>query len=152
MKPTIVLIAHNIRSLWNVGSFFRSADCFGVEHIYLTGYTACPPRIEIAKTALGAQEWIPWSYERDPMVILLKLRTEGFHILALEKNERSRPLTSRSYGPRIALIVGNEITGVPNHLLSEADSIGEIPIVGRKESLNVAVACGIALAMLRREA
>ena len=76
MGKDIVLLAHNIRSLWNVGSFFRTADAFGVEKIYLTGYTGLPPRREISKTALGADEWIPWEHRDDPMEVIEELKKE----------------------------------------------------------------------------
>ncbi len=140
-----VLLAHNIRSLWNIGSFFRTADAFGVSHIHLTGYTAAPPRDEITKTALGAEEWIPWSKEEDPLEVIKKRRKEGFEIVALEIAAGSIPLSSFIPTKPVCLIVGHEVTGVPQELLAAADCSVSIPMSGRKESLNVSVAVGVAL-------
>jgi 23S rRNA (guanosine2251-2'-O)-methyltransferase len=143
-----VIIAHNIRSLWNIGSFFRTADAFGVPHIHLTGYTAAPPREEITKTALGAEQWISWSRDADPLVVIGKRKSEGFRILSLEISDKSTPLPSITGGQPTCLIVGHEITGVPEELLRASDHIVHIPMIGKKESLNVSVAFGIALYQL----
>lgn len=149
-KPRrIRLLVHNVRSLWNVGSFFRTCDAFEVEQLILTGYTAIPPRKEIAKTAIGADKTIPWIHEKDPMAALRRAKDEGFSVLSLERNATSEPLSA--YVPRgdILLIAGNELTGVPDEVLKESDKVLEIPMLGKKESLNVAVAAGIALHHLR---
>ncbi len=145
MKTNIVLIAHNIRSLWNIGSFFRTADAFGVSHIHLTGYTAIPPRTEISKTALGAEEWIPWSHTNDPMTVIEKRREEGYEIVALEITGKSTALSDFNLQKPICLIVGHEVLGVSDELLKVCDTALHIPMVGKKESLNVSVALGIAL-------
>ncbi len=146
---SIILLAHNIRSLWNVGSFFRTADAFGIERIILTGYTATPPRREISKTAIGAQDWIPWSFERDPIIAMIALKEMGYTIVGLELTERSQNLTDYVPDNKLCLVVGHEVTGVPKELLSICDSVVAIPMCGKKESLNVAVAAGIALHHLR---
>ena len=146
---SISLLVHNIRSLWNVGSLFRSSDAFAVAHLYLTGYTACPPRHEITKTALQAETWMPWSYEKDPLTVLAQERKKGSTIVALEKAKGSIDLRSYDAPDRLLLIVGHEILGVPNTLLQESDAILHIPMHGKKESQNVAVAAGIALNQLR---
>lgn len=143
------LLALNIRSLWNVGSFFRTADAFAVEHLYLAGYTAVPPRREISKTALGAEAWIPWSAEPMPVTILQNLKDEGWQIVALELTTESVPLETAALSERVCLIVGNEIGGVPADILALCDQTVHIPMLGRKESLNVAVATGVALYQLR---
>lgn len=145
MKRSIVIIAHNIRSLWNIGSFFRSADAFGIDHIYLTGYTAAPPRKEISKTALGAEAWIPWSKTNDPMIVIGKLKKDGYRIVALEKTKGSVPIQEYANSDRVCLILGHEILGVPDDLLKESDAIVHIEMQGKKESLNVSVAAGIAM-------
>ena len=167
MKHSIIILAHNIRSLWNIGSLFRSSDAFGVSHIHLTGYTAAPPRMEIGKTALGADEWIPWSKDLDPVKVIEQRRKEGFRIVALELKEGSIPLQDFTVSCRInsaanrcqeiqanshqetrfpiCLILGHEILGVPDELIKLADDIVSIPMGGRKNSLNVSVAAGIAL-------
>ena len=148
-SKTIILLAHNIRSLWNVGSFFRTADAFAVEKIYLTGYTATPPRREIAKTALGADEWILWEYEKDPMKLIEKLKNDGWRIVGLEITDQSQDITHYHPTEKICLIVGHEVTGVPKEILSLCDDVVHIPMLGKKESLNVSVATGIALERLR---
>lgn len=146
----IVVIAHNIRSLWNVGSFFRTADCFGVEKLYLTGYTATPPRREISKTALGAEDWIKWEYADDPKFIIKKLKIKNYKIVALELTEDAKELKDYQPSEKICLILGHEVTGVPEELLELADDIVQIPLIGKKESLNVSVALGIALYGLQK--
>lgn len=145
MKQEVVIVAHNIRSLWNIGSFFRTGDAFGVSHLHLTGYTAVPPRTEISKTALGADEWIPWSHDTDPLRVIAKRREAGYEIVALEITENAVSLSSYVATKPVCLIVGHEVTGVPSELLSASDKALSIPMSGRKESLNVSVALGIAL-------
>ncbi len=148
MKRPIVLIAHNIRSVWNVGAFFRTADAFGITHIHLTGYTSSPPRYEISKTALGSEEWIPWSKTDDPFTVMKERRDEGYEIVALEISKGSIPLSDFHSKKPLCLIVGHEVLGVSPELLQAADSSVHIPMLGKKESLNVSVALGIALYQL----
>lgn len=143
------LLAHNIRSLWNVGSFFRTCDAFRVERLYLTGYTGTPPRKEIAKTALGADETIPWEHADDPLAVLRRLREEGWQLLALERAEGAVALGSVPVGGKVCLVVGHELSGVPAEQRTLCDATVMIPMLGMKESLNVAVAAGIALYVLR---
>ncbi len=149
MDKRINLLAHNIRSLWNVGSLFRTCDALGIEKLYLTGYTATPPRREISKTAIGAEEWVPWVYERDPLVVVQQMREEGWKIVSLEQTPGAIELSKYEYDGKLCLIVGNEIQGVPKDLLDQSDNVVCIPMYGKKESLNVAVAAGIALHHLR---
>lgn len=149
MKRRICLLAHNVRSLWNVGSFFRTCDAFAVEKIYLTGYTGHPPRKEITKTALGAEKSVPWEHAPDPVTILHSLRRDGWSIVALELAETAVNLLDYSAPTQICLVVGHELSGVPQEILDLADAIVKIPMLGAKESLNVAVAAGIALHSLR---
>ena len=146
---TVRLVAHNIRSLWNVGSLFRTCDAMQVEKLYLTGYTGQPPRKEITKTALGAEEFVAWEHFDDPLPLVEDLRKEGWHVVSLEQTERSIPLAA--FQPRypLCLILGNEIAGVREDLLALSDAVIQIPMLGKKESLNVAVASGIALYTLR---
>ncbi len=145
MQQKIVLIANNIRSLWNIGSFFRTADAFSVEHIHLTGYTAAPPREEISKTALGAEKSIPWSKSEDPMIVIDRRRLEGYEIVALEITGNSMPLSDYIPKKPVCLIVGHEVLGVSEAMLKSSDVVVHIPMLGKKESLNVSVALGIAL-------
>jgi len=141
----IVLLAHSIRSLWNVGSLFRTADSFAVEKIFLTGYTATPPRREISKTALGAEEFVPWEQADDPAQVIATLKKQGFTIVALEQARGAIDLKDFEPPSQVCLIVGHEVLGVPKELLCLSDAVVQIPMHGKKESLNVSVAAGIAL-------
>jgi len=129
-----------------VGAMFRSADAAGVAKIVITGYTATPPRKEIDKVALGAQETVPWEYCEDPVEAVRKLKEAGVRVFGLEIAENSRPYTAlgREEFP-VALLVGNEVEGLGDDLLRECDDVLEIPQYGTKHSLNVAVAAGIAI-------
>lgn len=169
MHSSIYLILDNIRSLHNVGSIFRTADAFGVSKIYLCGYTGKPvdrlgkPVKEIEKTALGAEKTVPWEYVQHAWRIMEKLKKEGAQILALENNvpvavaldqvatSSRRSGIPRNDGRGIALIVGNEVKGLSPEILKRVDAIVSIPMRGKKESLNVSVACGIALYALTRQ-
>ena len=142
----MILIAHNIRSLHNVGAFFRTADAFGVEKIYLTGYTGCPPRKEIAKTALGSEHRIPWEHRENIDELLLELNSAGKKIVALEISNRAIRVEALQIPvEQVALIVGSEVEGISQQTLEQCDEIIEIPMIGVKKSLNVSVATGIAL-------
>lgn len=149
MGRHIRLLAHNIRSLGNVGSFFRTGDAFGVERIYLTGYTGLPPRKEISKTSLGADEWTPWEHADDPMTVLRALKDEGWTTLALELTPDAVDLLDYAVPDKVCLVLGHEVEGVSDDLLSACDATVRIPMLGKKESLNVAVAAGVALHRLR---
>ncbi len=157
----ICLIALDIRSSENVGSFFRTADACGVNQIYLVGITPAPidkfnrPDSKIAKTALGAEKSVPYLYEKTINTTLKKLKKDDYIIIALEQAPNSvdyRKIISLlgSLATKLALIVGNEVTGIPKNVLSKVDHIIEIPMRGIKESLNVSVATGIALYELTR--
>lgn len=148
-KRSIVLLVHNVRSLWNVGSFFRTCDAFDVERVILTGYTPVPPRKEISKTAIGAEKTIPWTYEKDPIDAVKALQKEGFSIVSLERVTGSVPLCRYTPADRVCLVAGNELAGVPEEIRNLSDAVVEIPMLGKKESLNVSVAAGIALYHLR---
>lgn len=146
---TIRLMAHNIRSLWNVGAFFRTCDALAVEYLYLTGYTGHPPRIEITKTAIGADHTVPWEHARDPLPIIEQLKKDGWQIVSLELTDRSVDISTFMPAEKVCLIVGHELEGVPATMLDLSDAVVEIPMLGQKESLNVSVAAGIALHRLR---
>lgn len=149
MNRHILLLAHNVRSLWNVGSFFRTCDAFAVEKIYLTGYTGCPPRKEITKVAIGAEQTVSWEHAEDPLPVLTNLKREGWQIVALELSPGAIPLSTFQPKDRVCLVVGHELAGVPEEIRRLSDAIVSIPMLGTKESLNVAVAAGIALHALR---
>lgn len=142
---------HNIRSAENVGSMFRTADAFGIEKIYLTGYTPAPldrfkrPVHKIAKAALGAEKTVPWERVEDISHCVTTVRQAGVRVVVLEQDARAIALSDYTPPASWALMVGNEVTGLEPEALALADDVVEIPMLGQKESLNVAVACGIAL-------
>ncbi|NTW53011.1 MAG: RNA methyltransferase [Chlorobiaceae bacterium] len=145
-RHPVTLMLHNIRSMWNVGSMFRTADAAGIEKIVITGYTATPPRKEIDKTALGAQNTVPWQYIEDPAEAVAMLKAEGKRVFGLEIAANSRMYTELTPGDfPLVLIVGNEVVGLGDELLSLCDDVLEIPQYGIKHSMNVAVAAGVAL-------
>ena len=152
-----ILILHNIRSVYNVGSIFRTADAAGVSKIYLSGYTPTPldrfkrERPDLAKVALGAEKTIPWEYYKNGYAALTKARKDGFTIVAVEQDKRATPLFSykRKKNAKLSLLLGNEVRGVSKAMLAKCDDIVEIPMHGKKESLNVSVAAGVALFTLR---
>jgi tRNA G18 (ribose-2'-O)-methylase SpoU len=147
-----ILILHNIRSVQNVGAMFRTADAAGINKIYLTGYTPTPldrfgrKRRDVAKSALGAEEFVPWE-QRSLPALLRSLRRAKYFIIAIEQDKKSTDYkTLRLHrGQGNVFIVGAEVTGIPKNVLEKCDIIAEIPMKGKKESLNVSVALGIAL-------
>lgn len=143
----LILIAHNIRSLHNVGAIFRTADSFGVDKIYLTGYTGSPPDPKITKVALGADEYVSWEKVKNLGPLLKKLRAQKIRIAVLENNVKYKTIPLPKYRAKfpLALILGEETKGNTKQILDLADDILEIPMHGQKESLNVSVACGVAL-------
>jgi tRNA G18 (ribose-2'-O)-methylase SpoU len=145
----MLIIAHNIRSLHNVGSIFRSADVFAVEKLYLTGYTGAPPQKEIAKTALGSENRVAWERRGEILPLIEELKSQGFSVIGLETGGESRPIDTFSKG-RVVLVLGSEVTGIEPELRDKLDALAEIPMSGRKKSLNVSVAAGIAMFVLSR--
>jgi tRNA G18 (ribose-2'-O)-methylase SpoU len=141
----------NIRSLYNVGSMFRTSDGAFIRRLYLCGYTPVPPRSEISKTSLGATDSVSWLHFRDPLEAIAHARNEGMKICALEHTTRSVPVftLTREVFP-VCLVVGNELTGVSRGIIETADLAVEIPMYGVKQSLNAAVAYGVALFELMR--
>ena len=142
--PELVALLANVRSLWNVGSIFRSADGAGVGRLILTGITGTPPRPEIAKTALGAEEAVPWVYEADPETAARRVREAGHRLLVLETTSEARSLTEVDVSGPVCLVLGHELAGVSPPLVGLADELVSLPMRGVKKSLNVAVAFGIA--------
>jgi tRNA G18 (ribose-2'-O)-methylase SpoU len=140
----ISVLLENIRSLHNVGSVFRTCDACLFDMVYLTGYTGVPPRKEITKTALGADETVPWKHYKDPVYIAKKLKKQGVRLVALETSKNAIPF--HRYTPKfpMCLMVGHEVTGLSDKLLKLADDIIILPMRGRKSSLNVSVAFGVA--------
>lgn len=149
--PSFSLILPNIRSGHNVGAMFRTADVCGVDHIYITGYTATPPHPAIDKVSLGAERWMPWTYRKDPCRLIRGLKKLGARVVALEKTQDSADIATMRFTAPLALVVGNEVEGVPADLLSLCDGVAHIPMYGKKESLNVSVAAGIAMYVIRKK-
>ena len=140
----ISILVENVRSVHNVGSIFRSADGFGANMIYLTGYTAYPPRDDLAKTALGSENAVPWEYLENPIEMAEKIKKQGIRIVLLEQTVTSKSIYDIKWQFPICFIVGNEVDGVSDELSSLADIHAEIPMRGVKQSLNVSVATGVA--------
>lgn len=138
------VICDNIRSLENVGSIFRTADALGVTKIYLCGITGKPPHHKISKTALGAEKDIPFEYEKQTLRLIKKLKKDRISIISLEQDKKS--ISYDKFKPKfpIALVIGHEVKGVSKSILKESDRVIHLPMRGKKESLNVSVAFGIA--------
>ena len=151
----LVVVLDNIRSAHNVGSAFRSADAFGVDRIFLCGISALPPSPEIHKTALGAEDSVPWEHEQDTMDAVRRLHEEGYTVYAVEQTEHSLKLgrgpvipskvEESAPGRKIALVFGNEVDGVRQDVVDAADGALEVPQQGTKHSLNVSVCVGVVL-------
>jgi tRNA G18 (ribose-2'-O)-methylase SpoU len=148
--PVSVLL-DNVRSLYNVGSIFRTSDAVLIEKLYLCGFTPHPPRREIEKTALGATQSVPWEYHKNAEDLVVYLKSKKVEICVLELTTDSVPYygIKRENFP-LCLIIGNELTGVSKELMERADLAIEIPMYGVKHSLNVAVAYGIAIFEINR--
>ena len=146
-KTSVIAVLENIRSAYNVGSVFRTADAFLLEAIYLTGYTCVPPHKEIKKTALGAEETVAWKHFSTAGEAIISLRNDGYIIYAVEQtlNSRQLQLMDFKHTEKIALIFGNEVSGVEPETIGLCDACIEIPQLGMKHSLNIATAAGVVL-------
>lgn len=140
---SIVAVLDNVRSLYNVGSIFRTSDALGVQKLYLCGITGTPEHPRLAKTALAALNAVSWQYERSALDIVKQLKQEGYYVIALERTPESKPVSPVKQRP-LAIIVGHERNGTDTNILKLADHIFEIPMHGVGVSMNVAVAYGIA--------
>lgn len=152
MHMNLSLILPNIRSCHNVGAMFRTADACGFSKLYLVGYTATPPKPQIDKVSLGAETWVPWEQHDDLQTLLLSLKDQGVRLVALEKTEKSVDIATASLQKPLALIVGNEVDGLSSEILALCDDMVHIPMHGRKKSLNVSVAAGIAMYTIKNQA
>ncbi|MGH7196562.1 MAG: TrmH family RNA methyltransferase [Candidatus Saccharimonadales bacterium] len=158
----VIVIAHNIRSTHNIGSILRTADGFGVEKVYCTGYTPYPTQVndsrlpherdkitrQIHKTALGAEASVPNGHHQDISALLDSLKADGYELVALEQDAHAILLPNFTPCEKIALLLGEEVHGISKETLKRFDAIVEIPMHGKKESFNVSVAAGIALYVL----
>ena len=146
-KTPLIVVLDNIRSLNNVGSVFRTSDAFLIEKIYLCGITATPPNKEIHKTALGATESVAWEYVEDSLTLVENLKNENVKVLSIEQAENSTMLNdfTPESNQKYAIVMGNEVKGVQQEVVSASDVCIEIPQLGTKHSLNISVSCGVVL-------
>jgi tRNA G18 (ribose-2'-O)-methylase SpoU len=152
-KHPVRLVVHNVRSIHNVGSLFRTSDAARIEHVHLTGFTGTPEHKDLHKTALGAQDAVAWTKHEDPLPLLADLREEGYTIAVLEQTDTS--MAPNEVSPDVfplCLVVGNEVRGVADEIVETADIGLELPQYGTKISMNVGVAYGIAVYDLVRRA
>ena len=155
-KSSNILILHNIRSTENVGAMFRTCDAAGIDKIYITGYTPAPldrfgrKRTDIAKSALGAEEFVKWEQKKMVCPVIVKLKRDGFKIIAIEQDEKSVDYKKVKIGEKNVFLVGNEVEGIDKKTLEKCDVVAEIPMRGKKESLNVSVSLGVALFRMLR--
>ena len=153
----LVPILYNIRSTYNVGAIFRTAACAGIEKLYLTGYTPTPTdrfgraRSDIAKVALGAENLVAWTHVEDINELIADLKKDGMKVVAVEQDAHAQDYRDYALHGPTALILGEEVQGIPKDILRQCDDIVEIPLKGTKESLNVSVAAGIALFRLTEQ-
>lgn len=145
MKKEIVLIAHDIRSAYNIGSMFRTCDGVGIKKIILGGYSATPNHPKVAKTSLGAENLVAWKKTKQTWREIEKLKKEGYQIIALETGKKAKNIFKFKPKFPCAVIVGNEIRGLSRNVIDRSDELVQIPMHGQKESLNVAIAVGVAL-------
>lgn len=145
VRGNLSILLDNIRSAWNVGSIFRTADGFGVNKLYLCGITPTPENESMHKTSLGAEETVAWEYSRNALETAKRLKADGHILIALEQDARANPLDAmdRASLQKTVLVIGNEITGVDPELLDLCDQIVYIPMRGQKQSFNVEVAFAI---------
>ncbi|MFZ1786268.1 MAG: RNA methyltransferase [Ferruginibacter sp.] len=146
-KTPVIAVLENIRSAYNVGSVFRTADAFLLESIYITGYTCIPPHKEIKKTALGAEESVNWKHFVNASEAIRALKEAGYKVYAIEQAVNSHALQQVDFkvNEKIAVIFGNEVTGVEQETIMQCDGCIEIPQLGMKHSLNIATAAGVVL-------
>ena len=146
-KIPVIAVLENVRSAYNVGSVLRTADAFLLEAVYTTGYTAHPPHKEISKTALGADESVNSRHFKEAAEAIAELREQGYKVLAIEQTENSHQLHqfTLAEGEKLAVVFGNEVTGVDQATILLCDGCIEIPQLGMKHSLNISVAAGIVL-------
>jgi tRNA G18 (ribose-2'-O)-methylase SpoU len=138
-------LCENIRSLYNVGSLFRTSDAVRIKKLYLAGYTGYPPRKEIDKTALGAVDSVEWEHYENPQVVVDRFKKADIPLIALEHTSESVPYNKFEFPFPFCLVLGNEVDGISVELIKEADTSIEIPMYGLKQSLNVSVAFGVVM-------
>lgn len=142
-RNQIVIILNNIRSTLNVGAMLRTADAILAEKVYMCGITATPLHPKVIKTSLGAENTVPWEYQEDVVGLVRNLKSTGYQLVCLELGDKSVSFWEDNYKDKVALLVGNEVEGISNNLVNICDIVVSIPMLGHKESLNVATALGI---------
>ncbi|MEK7607688.1 MAG: TrmH family RNA methyltransferase [Patescibacteria group bacterium] len=151
MKKEIYILLHNIRSVYNVGAIFRTADAVGISKIILSGYTPTPidrfgnARGDFAKCSLGAEKSVAWEYVKNSIKTLENLKKEGFEIISVEQSKNSVDYKKVKPKNKCLIVFGTEVSGISKPILKKSDIIAEIPMRGKKESLNVSVSAGIVL-------
>ncbi len=147
----VAILLDNVRSMYNVGSFFRTADAAAAAKLVLTGITACPPKSGIRKTALGAEDTVPWEHARDPLPVLDALRERNYEIAAIETTPRAVDLFAWAPAFPVCIVFGHEVDGIRPEVAARCDTHIRIPMLGAKHSLNVATAGGVVLFELLRK-
>ena len=142
-KVPISFFLENIRSVYNVGSIFRTADAMGASKVFLSGYTCCPPRKDLSKTALGADISVDWEHNKNPIKLAEKIKAQNINLVLLEHTESSESIYKVDWSFPLCIVVGNEVKGVSQELIKLCDKHVEIPMYGIKQSLNVGVAAGV---------
>lgn len=150
-KIPLYLILADLRSAFNVGSIFRTAECFGVSHIYLCGYTPTPQNKKVQKTAMGTEKYVNWSEYSQVSEVIKKLKNDGFTIYALETTTNAKNISKIKFNRKCALIMGNEALGISQNTLKQADEIVQVPLVGWKNSLNVGICAAISCYEVSRQ-
>lgn len=150
-RNPVTIVLDNIRSAFNVGSIFRTSDAGAVEHIHLCGMTAHPPHKKLEKTALGAFEYVPWSYHERTTDCLRQLGNKGIKRVAIEVANDAVSMSSFDWPEPVAVVFGNEVTGINDRVLKHCDTVVRIPMLGYKNSMNVATAYGVVLYDILRE-
>ena len=144
-RHPVRLVADNIRSAYNVGSFFRTADACAIEHLYLCGMSAHPPHKKLEKTALGAFDYVPWSYHERTKDCIRAIQSEGIPVVAAEVTDDAVPMGEFDWPDQVAVVFGNEVNGINADNLRRCDHAIRIPMYGHKNSINVATAVGVVL-------
>lgn len=150
-RTPVRVVLDNLRSAFNVGSIFRTSDAAAVEHLHLCGLSAHPPNPKVLKTALGAQDYVPWSHHRDSLELVQELAREGYSVVALENSPEATTYTEFCWPDRVALIVGHEVEGIRPELLACAKQHVQIPVLGFKRTLNVANSYSIVIYEILRQ-
>ncbi len=142
-RAPVWALLDNVRSVWNVGSIFRTADAAGLSGLYLSGMTATPPRPDMEKTALGATETVPWDYWKNPVECVKSMQQRGISVVAIEQTAHAIDLEHWRIPFPCCFVMGHEVNGVSEEVIQQADACVEIPMFGAKHSLNVAVSFGV---------